>query len=130
MADDDRPRPDDDKESGSDKPQDDQAPEPPKPRWPWFLAGAVVLVFVVVVLLLLFWPRSDARTDDAYVSVRYASIAPQVSGQVAAVHVADNEAVRAGQLLLGAAAAARAFAFFSLAFGLAALPPPSGALLA
>ena len=88
----------DDKQEG-DKQEGEDAPSP-KPLWPWFLAGAVVLAFVVVVLLLLFWPRSDAKTNDAYVSVRYTSIAPQVSGQVVGVHVADNEAVRAGQLLL------------------------------
>ena len=88
---------DDDKPEN--KPQDGE-PAPKRPLWPWFLTGAVVLVFVVVVLVLLFWPRSDIKTDDAYVSVRYTSISPQVSGQVAAVHVADNEAVRAGQLLL------------------------------
>ena len=79
---------------------DDSPPPAKKPIWPWLLAGAIVLVFIVVVLLLLFVPRSDVKTNDAYVSVRYTSIAPQVAGQVAAVHVADNETVRAGRLLL------------------------------
>ncbi len=94
-------KPPDTKATGAGKPEGDGAPPPPKkPLWPWLLGSAVVLGFVAVVLLLLFAPHSDTKTDDAYVGVRYANIAPQISGQVAAVHVADNEAVRAGQLLL------------------------------
>jgi membrane fusion protein (multidrug efflux system) len=38
-------------------------------------------------------------TDDAYVKADYSTIAPKVSGYVLEVQVADNENVRAGQLL-------------------------------
>ena len=69
-------------------------------RWPWFLAGGIVLVFVIVVLLIIFLPHSRVKTDDAYVTAHYAMVAPRVSGQVAGVHVDDNQAVRAGQLLV------------------------------
>lgn len=69
-------------------------------RWPWFLAGGIVLVFVIVVLLVIFLPHSRVKTDDAYVTAHYAMVAPRVSGQVAAVHVDDNQNVRAGQLLV------------------------------
>src|ERR1044072_1518130 len=38
-------------------------------------------------------------TDDAYVKADSTIIAPKVSGHIAAVLVADNEPVKAGQLL-------------------------------
>ena len=75
-------------------------PEPKKPIWPWIVASTVVLLFFLIVVLLLFVPRSHVKTDDASVSVRYANIAPEVSGKVATVNVADNDLVHAGQLLL------------------------------
>ena len=71
----------------------------PLPRWPLMLVGLVVVIFAVLVLYVIFRPRPDVWTDDAYVMVHYASIAPRVSGQVATVSVDDNDAVKAGQLL-------------------------------
>jgi membrane fusion protein (multidrug efflux system) len=38
-------------------------------------------------------------TDDAYVKADYTTIAPKVSGYIAEVAVADNQSVKAGQLL-------------------------------
>src|SRR5919109_3831438 len=38
-------------------------------------------------------------TNDAYVQADYTTIAPKVSGYIAAVAVEDNEAVKAGQVL-------------------------------
>jgi membrane fusion protein, multidrug efflux system len=69
------------------------------PRWPLVLAGLVVAIFAAVVLCIIFRPRPDVWTDDAYVMVHYATIAPRISGQVAAVSVDDNDTVRAGQRL-------------------------------
>jgi membrane fusion protein (multidrug efflux system) len=69
------------------------------PRWPLVLAGLVMAIFAAVVLCIIFRPRPDVWTDDAYVMVHYATIAPRISGQVAAVSVDDNDTVRAGQLL-------------------------------
>jgi membrane fusion protein (multidrug efflux system) len=71
----------------------------PLPRWLLVLAGFIVAIFVALVLYVIFRPRPDVWTDDAYVMVHYASIAPRVSGQVATVSVDDNDAVKAGQLL-------------------------------
>ena len=79
---------------------DKQGDRPPRPKWPFVLAGVVVAVFVGVVLWVIFRPRPDVWTDDAYVAVHYASIAPRVSGQVSAVLVDDNQVVKAGQLLV------------------------------
>jgi membrane fusion protein (multidrug efflux system) len=71
----------------------------PLPRWPLFLAAFVVAIFAAVVLYIIFWPRSDIRTDDAYVTVHYAAIAPRISGRVVTVPVDDNEVVKTGQVL-------------------------------
>jgi membrane fusion protein (multidrug efflux system) len=58
-----------------------------------------VAIFAAAVLYIIFRPHPDVRTDDAYVMVHYATIAPRISGQIAAVPVDDNDAVRAGQVL-------------------------------
>jgi membrane fusion protein (multidrug efflux system) len=71
----------------------------PLPRWPFVLVGLVVAVFAAAVLTIIFRPRPDVWTDDAYVMVHYATIAPRISGQVATVPVDDNEFVKSGQVL-------------------------------
>jgi membrane fusion protein, multidrug efflux system len=71
----------------------------PLPRWPFLLVGLVVAIFAAVVLYIIFRPRPDVRTDDAYVMVHYATIAPRISGQVAMVPVDDNDVVKTGQVL-------------------------------
>ena len=43
--------------------------------------------------------RYRVSTDDAYVQADYTTVAPKVSGYIAAVLVQDNEPVKAGQLL-------------------------------
>jgi membrane fusion protein, multidrug efflux system len=71
----------------------------PRPRWPLVLAGLVVAIFAAVVLYMIFRPRPDIWTDDAYVMVHYATIAPRISGQVATVAVDDDDIVKVGQVL-------------------------------
>jgi membrane fusion protein (multidrug efflux system) len=71
----------------------------PLPRWPLVLAGLVVATFAAVVLYIIFRPHPDVRTDDAYVMVHYATIAPRISGRVATIPVDDNEVVKTGQVL-------------------------------
>jgi membrane fusion protein, multidrug efflux system len=71
----------------------------PLPRWPLVLIGLVVATFAAVVLYVIFRPRPDVWTDDAYVMVHYATIAPRISGRVTIVPVDDNQAVRTGQVL-------------------------------
>src|SRR5271169_4936623 len=73
---------------------------PPRPKWPFVLAGLVVAAFVGVVLWVIYRPRPNVWTDDAYVAVHYASVAPRVSGQVTTVLVDDNQEVKAGQVLV------------------------------
>jgi membrane fusion protein, multidrug efflux system len=71
----------------------------PLPRWPLVAVGIVVVIFAAAVLYIIFRPRPDVRTDDAYVMVHYATVAPRISGQVATVPVDDNEIVKTGQVL-------------------------------
>jgi membrane fusion protein, multidrug efflux system len=95
---DDQPQQTDGKSSGRKAPEADKL-RTPLPRWPLIVAGLVVAIFVAVVMDIIFRPRPDVRTDDAYVMVHYATIAPRISGQVATVPVDDNDAVKAGQVL-------------------------------
>ncbi len=89
----------DGKEEKGGKKDEDKQPKK-RARWPIVVAGLVLAVFVAVVLYIVFIPRPDVWTDDAYVAVHYATIAPRVSGQVVSVQVEDNQVVRAGQVLV------------------------------
>lgn len=89
-----------DKDEGENKDKKDDKQQKPLPRWPFFVAGLVVLAFAGIVLYIVFAPRPDVWTDDAYVAVHYAVVAPRISGQVATVQVNDNQIVKAGQVLL------------------------------
>ncbi|MEJ0018727.1 MAG: HlyD family secretion protein [Acetobacteraceae bacterium] len=44
--------------------------------------------------------KDEASTDDAYTDGRAVTVAPQVAGTVVALHVADNQRVKAGDVLL------------------------------
>jgi membrane fusion protein, multidrug efflux system len=68
-------------------------------RWPWVLAALIVAGFIAVVLTELYFPGVEAWTDDAYVTVHYATIAPRVAGQVTFVPVDGNQHVLAGQVI-------------------------------
>jgi membrane fusion protein (multidrug efflux system) len=61
------------------------------------LAGAAALY--VAVMWLFVW-RYQVSTDDAYVQADIAAIAPKLAGYVRVIHVSDNQAVKAGQVLL------------------------------
>jgi membrane fusion protein, multidrug efflux system len=78
----------------------DEKPSKPARKWPLLLAGVIAVAFVGIVLWIIFRPRPDVWTNDAYVMVHYASIAPRVSGQVSSVPVDDNDSVKAGQVLV------------------------------
>lgn len=105
---------DDDEKSGDEKKEEDGKKEEKKEGqkkkgdekkdrkllWPWIVGAVVVLGFVAVVLYIIYAPAPDVWTDDSYVTAHYASVAPRVSGQVVEVAVDDNQAVKAGQVLV------------------------------
>ncbi len=69
----------------------------PKFLWPAGLALAVLLYFGIALLVDVFTRES---TDDAFIAGHVVSIAPRIAGQVAAVHVLDNQMVRSNELLV------------------------------
>ncbi|WP_081851567.1 HlyD family secretion protein [Bradyrhizobium sp. URHD0069] len=93
-----QPQPKDAEPQGRKVQQADKLPAP-LPRWPFLVVGLVVAIFAAAVLYIIFRPRADVWTDDAYVMVHYATIAPRISGQVATVPVDDNDIVKTGQVL-------------------------------
>jgi membrane fusion protein, multidrug efflux system len=69
---------------------------------PWILWPAAAAL-----ALLLFWGLDHLNliltheaTDDAFIEANVVSLAPRVAGQVAAVHVADNQLVQPNDLLV------------------------------
>jgi membrane fusion protein (multidrug efflux system) len=65
--------------------------------WPATVVLAVLLFFG---LGYLFDVLTHESTDDAFIAAHVVSIAPRISGQVAAVHVLDNQMVRSNELLV------------------------------
>ena len=65
--------------------------------WPATVVLAVLLYFGLGYLMDVLTHES---TDDAFIAAHVVSVAPRISGQVAAVHVIDNEMVRSNQLLV------------------------------
>ncbi len=63
-------------------------------------AGVVAAVALAAVGVRAFLARGDETTDDAFVEADVVAVAPRVAGTVAEVVVAENAAVRAGEVLL------------------------------
>ena len=68
------------------------------------LAGRLVsIVVIVAAVLLAFWvwrlKERHPRTDDAVARANVVGIAPRVRGQIIALHVVDNQAVKQGDPL-------------------------------
>jgi len=60
------------------------------------LTGAAALVLLLVVYRMT---NVHPRTDDASVRANYIALAPEVTGRLVALHVHDNEFVKAGTVL-------------------------------
>ena len=69
----------------------------PKFIWPAAIVLAVLLYFGIAYLVGVFTHES---TDDAFIAGHIVSIAPRIAGQVAAVHVLDNQMVHSNDLLV------------------------------
>ncbi len=65
------------------------------------LVAILVMLAAIGAGLFLFWRHEERypSTQDAYVGANIIYIAPQVTGQVAKVHVDENQAVKSGDLL-------------------------------
>src|SRR4051812_39348730 len=69
----------------------------PKQRHPWVKLASIVLVVIIAATTTSFFVVGGGResTNDAYVEGRVVRISPKVSGQVIALHVDDNDHVKA-----------------------------------
>jgi membrane fusion protein (multidrug efflux system) len=68
-------------------------------RAKWVLL-LVVLVAAVGAAYYWYVTKDEATTDDAYTDGHAITVTPQVSGTVVALHVNDNQRVKAGDLLI------------------------------
>lgn len=82
-------------------------PEPAKGGRALWKRPVAVVLGTVVLGWLLFWGLgymveafTHESTDDAFLDAHVVSVAPKVSGRVSRVPVGDNQAVRAGDLLV------------------------------
>ena len=68
-------------------------------RAKWVL---LLIVLMAAAGAATYWylTKDEASTDDAYTDGRAITVAPQVAGTVVALHVTDNQRVKAGDLLL------------------------------
>ncbi|TCL70386.1 HlyD family secretion protein [Rhizobium sp. BK251] len=84
-------------EDKTDKAPSGEAAGPERRRLTRLVVGIGALIGVLVAWQVL--TAFVAYTDDAYVRSDLVAIAPQVSGMLASVEVADNQKVRRGELL-------------------------------
>jgi membrane fusion protein (multidrug efflux system) len=94
----------------NENPPSPNPPSPPKGNGtklaklnsPWFIWPATIALAGLLFLGLgyFFDVLTHESTDDAFIAAHVVSIAPRISGQVAAVHVLDNEMVRSNELLV------------------------------
>src|SRR5579872_554180 len=73
--------------------------QPPKPKTRLWIVGGLVLAAAAGTGVYAHF-RGRVSTDDAQVDAHIAPIAPKISGSVAEILVDDNQAVKAGQVLL------------------------------
>ncbi len=88
--------------TGTDKPPVATAAENGRKRKKIFLIGGVVLLIVALAFGIPWYIHSEkyVSTDDAYVRAHVIYISPQVSAQVLAVPVLDNQYVKKGTILV------------------------------
>ena len=66
-------------------------------RWPLILGGPI-LILLIVGYFVITGGRYET-TDNAYVQIAKAPVAPSVAGRVIEIHVKENQLVRRGQLM-------------------------------
>jgi membrane fusion protein, multidrug efflux system len=88
-------------EGGSDE-DEGKAKKPGIFQNPLVRIGAAIVVVLLLVGALIWWliARRYEDTDDAFIDTHIVFVSPQISGQVTAVRVNDNQPVRKGQVLV------------------------------
>jgi membrane fusion protein (multidrug efflux system) len=68
---------------------------------PAFLIGAAVVLLLGLFFGIRYWlyARSHETTDDAFIDGHIVQVSPKVSGYVVKVYIADNQSVKAGDLV-------------------------------
>ena len=57
------------------------------------------IVAVILLIVAIIYNSQFQSTDDAYIENHMVQVAPKVSGQIVAVHVTDNQKIKAGDLV-------------------------------
>lgn len=93
---------DDDKDKDDEKDGDDEDSKRSFLKSTWFKIGAAIFFVVAIFVALVWWlnARQYEDTDDAFIDTHIVHIAPQIAGQITAIHVTDNQYVRKGQSLV------------------------------
>lgn len=92
----------DGKDDEEDRDDDKDDSKPSFFKSTWFKIGAAIVLIVAIVVALVWWlnARKYEDTDDAFIDTHIVHIAPQIAGQIVAIHVTDNQYVRKGQPLV------------------------------
>src|SRR6201996_8399393 len=75
-------------------------PDPQRRRLGRIVSVVIVVAAFLTGALVIIRTNNHPRTDDAEVFANFIGIAPQVDGPIMQLHVADNQFVRKGDLLL------------------------------
>ena len=68
-------------------------------RWRWpLIIGGPLLIAVIVAYFIVTGGKTQT-TDDAYVQIAKAPVAPSIAGRVTDIYVHENEGVKRGQVL-------------------------------
>jgi len=89
-----------DEVSHAEVPGGEAEPSSPRRRRTPFIVGGIAAVVILGVLAYLLLHAGKESTDDAQVDADVVPLAPRVAGKVAAVLVAENQAVKKGDVVL------------------------------
>src|SRR5689334_1280943 len=80
----------------------DETRKRPLYKRPAFLIAAVIVLLIAAIFGIRYWlySRSHESTDDAFIDAHITPVSPKVSGYIAKVHVASNQQVKKGDLLV------------------------------
>lgn len=82
--------------------KEDQPKKPPVYKKPAFIIAFVIFILLLIAGGIVWWliARQYVTTDDAYVDGHVVRISPQISAPVLELHIADNQFVHKGELLV------------------------------